>query len=258
MLPEAFEEFREAIEDTIQPVIHITTVERATTLFESKFAGDPYFPVTKEYPKNPKGQPLKLLAQINFAEVPDCVPNVPKHGILQFFINPQDDVFGLNFEDGTQPNDFRVIFHENVIEDASQLIQDFSFIDEIEDEYFPIEVEMGLCFEQRFEAMSGSDFRSERAYAVLNEKINENDDLYDTFYNAFDGTGHKIGGYPFFTQEDPRGYGDNTKHEILLLQIDSIGDHIMWGDVGVANFFVTEDDLKKRDFSKVLYNWDCH
>jgi uncharacterized protein YwqG len=31
----------------------------------------------------------------------------------------------------------------------------------------------------------------------------------------------------------------------------------MFGDVGVANFFITEEDLKKKDFSKVIYNWDC-
>jgi len=44
----------------------------------------------------------------------------------------------------------------------------------------------------------------------------------------------------------------------LLLQIDSIGEHILWGDVGVGNFFITEDELKRKDFSKVLYNWDCY
>ena len=32
---------------------------------------------------------------------------------------------------------------------------------------------------------------------------------------------------------------------------------IMWGDVGVANFFIRLEDLKNRDFSNVLYNWDC-
>ncbi|MBO7381562.1 MAG: DUF1963 domain-containing protein, partial [Neisseriaceae bacterium] len=39
-------------------------------------------------------------------------------------------------------------------------------------------------------------------------------------------------------------------------QIDS-KNGIMWGDAGVGNFFITADDLKKRDFSRVLYNWDC-
>ncbi|WP_155392911.1 DUF1963 domain-containing protein, partial [Clostridium sporogenes] len=32
---------------------------------------------------------------------------------------------------------------------------------------------------------------------------------------------------------------------------------LMFGDAGVANFFINEEDLKKLDFTKVLYNWDC-
>ena len=32
---------------------------------------------------------------------------------------------------------------------------------------------------------------------------------------------------------------------------------IMWGDSGVANFFIQEKDLAAEDFSDVLYNWDC-
>ncbi|MFJ8460174.1 DUF1963 domain-containing protein [Lysinibacillus xylanilyticus] len=37
-------------------------------LFESKFEGSPYFPLTMEYPKYEKEQPLNLLAQINFVD----------------------------------------------------------------------------------------------------------------------------------------------------------------------------------------------
>ncbi|WP_438870473.1 DUF1963 domain-containing protein, partial [Pseudomonas sp. L1(2025)] len=68
---------------------------------------------------------------------------------------------------------------------------------------------------------------------------------------------HKIGGYASFTQEDPRSYS-HQNHTILLLQIDSDDDiDSMWGDVGIANFFIRPEDLKKKDFSNVLYNWDC-
>ena len=44
-------------------------------------------------------------------------------------------------------------------------------------------------------------------------------------------------------------------------QIDSFGVDgewfLAWGDGGVANFFITEDDLKNREFNHVNYNWDC-
>jgi uncharacterized protein YwqG len=33
--------------------------------------------------------------------------------------------------------------------------------------------------------------------------------------------------------------------------------NIMFGDAGVANFFIKEEDLRNRNFRDVLYNWDC-
>ena len=33
---------------------------------------------------------------------------------------------------------------------------------------------------------------------------------------------------------------------------------ILWGDCGVANFFISRADLKARNFSNVYYNWDCY
>ncbi|SUC47704.1 Domain of uncharacterised function (DUF1963) [Providencia stuartii] len=70
--------------------------------------------------------------------------------------------------------------------------------------------------------------------------------------------GHRIGGYPFFTQTDPREYRKEIQDYVLLLQIDSDYETgILWGDIGVGNFFIHPEDLKNKDFSKVVYNWDC-
>ena len=30
---------------------------------------------------------------------------------------------------------------------------------------------------------------------------------------------------------------------------------VMWGNVGVGNFFINREKLKALDFSDVLYNW---
>ena len=48
-----------------------------------------------------------------------------------------------------------------------------------------------------------------------------------------------------------------TSNEILLFQLDS-QDHILWGDSGVGNFFISKEDLKNKDFSHVRYYWDCY
>ena len=49
---------------------------------------------------------------------------------------------------------------------------------------------------------------------------------------------------------------------MLLFQLDSdgskeAGDLVLWGDCGVANFFISREALRRRDFSRVCYNWDC-
>ncbi|KYG90960.1 YwqG family protein [Metasolibacillus sp. FSL K6-0083] len=258
-LPNDFEQYRTIIEETMQPVIEINTTECKTSLYESKFEGNPYFPLTMKYPTNNEGQPLKLLAQINFADVPKHLPHFPIEGILQFYIDGYDDVLGMDFDNGQNPAGFRVIFHEQIIQDESQLMQDFSFVKlQGEELYFPVEKEMALSFEESFEPLMIDDFRSNEVYAAIQQQVEEDVELEDKFYETFSGTGHKMGGYPFFTQEDPRAYGDYTDSTILLLQIDSIGNDIMWGDCGVGNFFITEADLQRKDFSNVLYNWDCH
>ena len=68
--------------------------------------------------------------------------------------------------------------------------------------------------------------------------------------------GHHIGGYPYFTQFDLRDSGNIPKDYELLLQLDS-DEYLMWGDMGVSNFFIHPEDLKKADFSRVAYTWDC-
>jgi uncharacterized protein YwqG len=78
------------------------------------------------------------------------------------------------------------------------------------------------------------------------------DDLQDRLWDRDHGAGHKLGGYPHFTQDDPR-----TRRDLeLLFQLDS-DDGVMWGDAGVGNFFIAPDDLARRDFSRVLFSWDC-
>ncbi|WP_084133617.1 DUF1963 domain-containing protein [Clostridium grantii] len=69
------------------------------------------------------------------------------------------------------------------------------------------------------------------------------------------GEKNKIGGYPNFVQWNRHG-----EEDVLLLQIPSSGRsqrRITWGDCGIANFFIKEEALAKRDFSDVMYHWDC-
>jgi uncharacterized protein YwqG len=108
--------------------------------------------------------------------------------------------------------------------------------------------------DHRFDRLLGGDsfaaFRA-RAEALGHAGPGAEDVAYELM-NHLDAPGHKLGGYPTFTQTDPRG---SDRFE-LLLQLDS-DDAMMWGDAGVAGFFIAPGDLARADFSRVMYHWDC-
>ncbi|MCG7337037.1 DUF1963 domain-containing protein [Sporosarcina sp. ACRSM] len=261
-LPQQLQPYAARLAETKKPGLLIEGKVRATTTLESKFGGQPYWLKTDAYPVTESGEPLRLLAQINFSEMEESIPHYPTEGILQFFV-ADDDVYGLNFEDGTHQDTFRVVYHESIESDPAKWMTDFpTFGDE---HYFPIEKESALSFQRSDEIVSGADYRFNALTNVdqwlenaTDEDYETHDEIMEAYHEIASGQGSKLGGYPFFTQEDPRAYGDYPTFDTLLLQIDTDDElSIMWGDMGVANFFIALDDLKNRDFSNVLYNWDC-
>ncbi|HEY9576831.1 MAG TPA: YwqG family protein [Pseudobacillus sp.] len=258
-LPKELEPYREELEQTIEPVVKITGTRKSTSLLDSKFGGHPYLPKSIEHPKDENGDYLSLLAQINFAEVPR-IGHFPEKGILQFYIAAEDDLLGMDFGDGTNQENFRVLYHSDVTDDSSELVTDFSYMQVPEEEFFPVEGEIKLSFELDVEPISEADYRVEQLSFDLYAETSDGTELGEIYAEALGSMGSKIGGYPFFTQEDPRSYKEKYQnHNILLLQVDTDTDlDIMWGDSGVGNFFITKEDLKNRNFTNVLYNWDCH
>lgn len=255
-VPKKLEVYRDTITKTMDPFVKVILSKEAAGITSSKVGGNPYFLKSAQYPVNGEGKPLHLLAQINFSEAAVFPDDFPDRGILQFFIDGYDDVLGMNFSDPTKQDRFRVIYHEHIQQDESKMLQDFSFIEEDEDElYLPFlpNEQYKMHFEKAEAPVSISDFRIEQ------EEIEFDEALWEAYEVAYPSQGHKIGGYPFFTQNDPRE--DKTLRDklILLFQLDSDEQNeIMWGDMGVGNFFISKEDLKNRDFSRVLYNWDCY
>lgn len=267
-LPQIFNPYKDKIIQSQKTTIVLTLgVATDLALWQSKMGGHPYLPLGMRYPSNANGEKLQMIAQINFAELP---PNeiYPTQGILQFYIDAEDDLTGLNFDDQTDQTGFRVIFHEHTTQDISQL-QPFDAKQVIDYEYSPVRGEYAIAFKVQQQYISVMDqsfaplmFDVDDIYAVADHF--EGGDFYEDFLEVYadklNSDGHRLGGYPYFTQSDPR-YKDELKEYELLLQIDTDDQEdvdIMWGDVGVANFFILPQDLKNKDFSKVLYNWDCH
>lgn len=241
-------------------------------LLNSKVGGLPYWDPALPYPTDSQGNKMTLLAQLNFAQLGTEAP-LPAQGLLQFFIG-QDDVFGIDFDQPDSQKDFRVVYHPEP--DPALTLEQIQALD------LPTHVEADCCtpvfqeavftaektvgymgpedgrfdalFREVVRAVTGEDIGEQNAYQYLGDADCRclNDQLNNT--------GHRLLGYPFFTQYDPRE--PEGPYDTLLFQLDSDmaedrKDLVLWGDCGVGNFFINREDLLRRDFSRILYNWDC-
>ena len=266
--------------ESARPVLRYTLEPGEPGIFESKMGGTPYLPKQDAWPLDKKGNPMDLLAQVSCDELKDLA-DFPHTGLLQFFI-AREDIYGIDFNDGTAQTGFRVIYHEVV--DSSVTAEEVQgkrpqAPADDEEYYSPLFQNCRIVFgDVKTQGMTDGDYRFDKLFL---EKWNERrpeaplERLWDFFqrfpekardYDIFTQTDegnvhHQLGGYPYFTQSDPRYAEIYQDLDVLLFQLDSDmrdeGDLIMWGDVGICNFFISPEALKRRDFSRVLYNWDC-
>jgi uncharacterized protein YwqG len=260
-------------------VYHINLLKETNPeITDSKLGGFPYWPINLAYPKNSKGRRLYLLAQINFEKEQTQSP-FPNKGILQFFIDGEDiQTFGANFgEDQTKQKNFRIIYHENIDPSVTkESVTKMGLPTNIGKIDFPVQGEHKIKLEKEEEYSNLYDIRLNSFFAqaykeVFNKDLEKSKRFLDVL--GFDGedileteleneprvdkTRHKMLGYASFAQEDPRYNNKYKDYDTLLLQIDTEFNYIIWGDCGICNFFIKKQDLINKDFTKVLFNWDC-
>lgn len=242
------------------------------TIFDSKFGGIPYWDFSKEFPTDSKGIKLNLLAQINFEKQKFNDDRFPQKGILQFYISSNDDIYGMNFDEQDKQTDWRVIYHENVnYEITDEEVKNNgvkTFKDASSEHYVPFNETYKItfkaiedatnCYDEKFNPIVAKILKDKFNVVVEENKVSDYlEQIDEKYYEKFETWGHKLLGYPAFTQSDPRDYNkEYSKYDTLLLQIDT-DDDIMWGDSGVANFFINKEDLESKNFNNILYNWDC-
>ena len=248
--------------------------ESTPTIFDSKVGGLPYWDPAKTYPTDSNGKKMYLLAQINFDQDKAESP-LPQSGMLQFFIGGEE-MYGLDLDHPSEQKDWRIVYHEKV--DASVTAETVEAMgipsnngddEEVDSPVFrscvfrlvkketwltpdnwerfdELTLEVAKDLFDQTDAESANEVFGEDQYALLEEEY---------FYSE----NSQLLGHPFFTQEDVREEG--SRYNTLLFQLDSETvdeeDITMWGDCGVGNFFINIEDLKRLDFSDVLYNWDC-
>lgn len=242
-------------------------------LTDSKFGGLPYISTDSDTPKDSNGNQLALLAQINCSDLPENTL-YPKDGLLQFWISRNDD-FGLD-----NKKDYCVKYIKNIEDNITKesILNKYKLLDEENsEEYSPFSkknTSFALKFEKGISTITSTDFLFEDiALKTIHELFPDeniedlyNDlerDIFNTLFKVFNGVDHAIGAYPTFTQWDPRNPEEKDAYSIILLQVESHWNNnpnnngIMWGDSGVANFFINKEKLEHLNFEDVLFNWDC-
>ena len=242
-------------------------------LTDSKLGGIPYIPQGGALPTSVDGKPLFMLAQINCEQLPENTL-YPKKGLLQFWIAATEaPLYGLDYE-APCSNDFKQVIYYPDFGEAlpiDDFINDYTF--DNENLPFNSKRQFALHFKKDTESIS----LEERAATQLffekwNEAFSTHITTIDEFFdevpddiceeiNAYllkEPTGHKIGGYPYFIEYDPRE--ENDPHTFLLLQIDIDnveGEEICWGNLGgIANFFISPEYLDNCKFDNIFFHWE--
>ena len=254
--------------ETELPYMCLETIQTAPSITDSKFGGMPYLPVNDILPVDKEGKPMRLLAQINCKDLAG-LEEYPQEGILQFYLttNPRWNESFVKYYD--------VVDETVTVETVANRIEGAY----LSDGCFPVEDEFGLKFILSKESMSSDDDRLRALFcqyftALSGTWISIPDDGGEEVYELFEGYcddsyagGHKIGGYesstqlpeyyPYRKNDAPIDVKADDSY-VLLFQMDSESEkNIMWGDLGVARFFIKRSDLKARRFENVYLVWDC-
>ncbi len=252
-------EFQKSFERTKQAAIAITAEFSATdNRMKSKFGGYPYWQADVKPPMDTDNTPMALLVQINFADVP-AQPDLPKQGILQYFIPKQDEYYGADLAaigTGKLVTQFWQNPKESLLTDWQE---NLSY-----DDLTPINGAHLISFSKRqdvagIDTIECAESMQANPFEILEDvSLNEKEEniFYEAIVEKVAADGHKLLGYPYFIDEEPR---ENSDYRLLLqIDTDTEGDNdVMWGDNGVGYLFIRDEDLKAGRFDKVWFWWDC-
>ena len=246
----------------------------------SYLGGSPYLPPGSDWPVDDHG-PQLFVGQVSWAEVPargEGAPGLqemgfPRSGMLQWFVSA-DDTWGLSFDDDQGATGFTVRWFDDL--PAPGRLDPHTPPVTGPDADHPLElagpVAMGFrvgrsapLWADLLPVVRQQDFWP--VWAQLHGRAPEEvEDLFDDFSRRPENLpgdhvpGSKIGGYPTFTQADPRGTAAyapaNQGPGFLLLELDG-DDTGGWGDGGIAQLFGDPEEVAVGDLRQVRYHWDC-
>lgn len=243
-------------EKTRKECYKIVIEEGEPGVLDNKLGGVPYLPLDCEYPLDAEGDPMALLLQVDMKDIE--LEGYPKAGILQVYVDNK----------GEWPCQYKIKYLREGLEYRKDLPK-------VETDEFYVIKPMKIRLEKTVAYMSFNDYRFFDVFCpILNELFGTNLENYGQTSDFFDENGlddwldivldnipydfGTIGGYPDFTQDDPR-YDMNRDLEECLFKLDSClkGENIIIGDSGIMFCFISKKDLESCNFEEAFLDWDC-
>jgi uncharacterized protein YwqG len=236
----------------LRPDPRIAVLEAA-----AQIGGPAWLADGEEWPLDADGHRLEFVAQVDFRRLPK-LEEFPECGVLRFFVG-RDELFGANWEEPDRSG-CRILWHPDAIQGGR--LEPPAPLDR--DDMSPFQSESRRAEGLALSATPAWDIPDYESLEVTTRLAGESDrlgmnEVDDEIFDISEEReqGHRIGGYPMFTQPDFRAPGHYDDYNVLLLGLTS-DETIMWGDVGEAMFLMRQADLDARDFSRVIFYWDCH
>ncbi len=223
----------------------------------SRIGGPPFLLAGLTWPCDRKGVPMHFLLQLNFDDCPSP-DGFPARGMLLLFV-PNDHTLGLGF--GGARSEYAAVWVDEV--DPGQPVVDAApfeqrclaegarqkpLVAKPAQIAFDLEIQPAIPMDARFARLvPGAASLKPKALQAFEKRW-----CNPRGYGGY----HRLGGYASFVQGEPRR--GETADYVQLVQLDSYAPwDLMFGDGGLAHFFIHPDDLAARRFDNMLYYWDC-
>lgn len=218
---------------------------------QSKIGGKPYLPPKEKIPLTESGDGMFLLIQINFAEARLPFP-FPTDGVFQLYIDPivlNNEAIPYNAVP-QQLFETRYYQHPNIYSTELYALQNCS-------NNSAIQQALGIQFQTRYEPVSFTDYRMQQFIQNTDIILFETqtgypfNEIYEQYFLSAE---NKVGGYPYFIEEDIRSNDEALRmYDTMLFQIVSNeDDQIMIGNCGIIKLFINKQALLRKDFSNVF------
>ena len=252
-----------------KPALHLV---RSAQRGWSRIGGRPAVPRDFVWPTW-KGKPQSFLGQIDLAAVPPRArpEALPSAGFLYFFFTAAQDTWG---GDANDRGSWRVYFLDHLAKEEERpfpkdLPEDGRFA-EVPVAFAAVETYPDGQ-DDRIEALKLDDLEQE-AYDALRFGVFGKHPLHQLLGYASPIQGNDMElecqltsygqsfGNPSGAVSPERAVLEKGKADwMLLFQLDSDDDaQMMWGDAGRLYFWITKQDLARRDFSKVWMILQCY